>query len=182
MKKYLISFLILFLFFPSVVNAVSLEFDSSNDYTYQTTNNKSINVKEISENVFLNNHYSDKSIKKMVIMKVNDRQRLDTIFDTKLDTNVLWDIADSSILKIENGSIIGLKTGISEVIARNDLNTYYLHVTVINNPETLSTIYITVVVVLVISFITGVLLTIKEYKDSKTKKNVKEEEEEIEIL
>lgn len=127
--------------------------------------------------------YYDNLIKKIATMEVNGEKTLNDIFGIKFDDNTLWDITDNEILKIEDGKIIGLKTGISKIKARNNLDVYDLEVTVINNPKTVSTVYITIVIVLLVSFGTGIILTIKDNKDKNSKEGKKEEEkEEIEIL
>ena len=58
-------------------------------------------------------------------------------------SNVTWTVKDSSIAKIGNGKIIGLKNG-TTVITGVDANgtTYEIEVTVISNPVTNSAVYI----------------------------------------
>ncbi len=65
-------------------------------------------------------------------------------FEEELDlSNVTWTVKDSSIAKIGNGKIIGLKNG-TTVITGVDANgtTYEIEVTVISNPVTNSAVYI----------------------------------------
>ena len=81
-------------------------------------------------------------------------------FEEELDlSNVTWTVKDSSIAKIENGKIIGLKNG-TTVITGVDANgnTYEIEVTVISNPVTNSAIYIGIGIGLILIMSTGLYM------------------------
>ena len=108
------------------------------------------------EEVQPNNSYKGK-----VTIEVGSSVDDITAFEEALDLNgVTWTVNDSSIAKIENGKIIGLKNG-TTVITGVDANgnTYEIEVTVISNPVTNSALYIGIGLILILILGTGVYIT-----------------------
>ena len=84
-------------------------------------------------------------------------------FEENLDlSGVTWTVEDSSIAKIENGKIIGLKNGATTITGvDSNGNTYEIEVTVITNPITNSAVYIGIGIILVLVLGTGIYVTYK---------------------
>ena len=84
-------------------------------------------------------------------------------FEENLDlSGVTWTVEDSSIAKIENGKIIGLKNGTTTITGvGSDGTTYEIEVTVITNPITSSAVYIGIGIILVLVLGTGIYVTYK---------------------
>ena len=82
-------------------------------------------------------------------------------FEDNLDlSGVTWTIKDSSIAKIENGKIIGLKNGTTVITGvGSDGTTYEIEVTVISNPVTNSAVYIGIGLILILILGTSVYVT-----------------------
>ena len=102
------------------------------------------------------NNYSGK-----VIIEVGNNVDYISAFEEELDlSEVTWTIKDSSIAKIENGKIIGLKNGITTITGIDNIgNTYEIEVTVITNPVTNSMIYVGIGIILILILGTGVYIT-----------------------
>ena len=86
-----------------------------------------------------------------------------TAFEEALDlSGVTWTVKDSSIAKIENGKITGLKNGTTTITGvGSDGTTYEIEVTVISNPITSSAVYIVIGLILVLLLGTGIYVTYK---------------------
>ena len=84
-----------------------------------------------------------------------------TAFEEELDlSGVTWTVKDSSIAKIENGKIIGLKNGTTVITGiGSDGTTYEIEVTVISNPTTNSALYIGIGLILILILGTGAYIT-----------------------
>ena len=84
-------------------------------------------------------------------------------FEENLDlSGVTWTVEDSSIAKIENGKIIGLKNGTTVITGvGSDGTSYEIEVTVISNPITSSAVYIVIGLILVLLLGTGIYVTYK---------------------
>ena len=78
-------------------------------------------------------------------------------FEEELDlSGVTWTVKDSSIAKIENGKIIGLKNGTTVITGvGSDGTSYEIEVTVISNPVTSSVLYIGIGLILILVLGTG---------------------------
>ncbi len=81
--------------------------------------------------------------------------------DVPLDKEIIWTSDDETISKIENNKILGLKEGqtIIRGISSDGLSSYEIKVTVLKNPETISTIYIAtgITIILILGTITYVI-------------------------
>ena len=91
-----------------------------------------------------------------------------TAFEEELDlSGVIWTVKDSTIAKIENGKIIGLKNGTTVITGvGSDGTSYEIEVTVISNPVTMSSLYIIIGLILIVILGTfGFLYYKKKYKD-----------------
>ena len=84
-----------------------------------------------------------------------------TAFEEELDlSGVTWTVKDSTIAKIENGKIIGLKNGTTVITGiGSDGTTYEIEVTVISNPTTNSALYIGIGLILILILGTGAYIT-----------------------
>ena len=82
-------------------------------------------------------------------------------FEEELDlSNVTWTVKDSTIAKIENGKIIGLKNGTTVITGvGSDGTTYEIEVNVISNPTTNSVLYIGIGLILILVLGTGAYIT-----------------------
>ena len=75
-------------------------------------------------------------------------------------SGVTWTVRDESIVKIENGKIIGLKNGTTVITGvGSDGTSYEIEVTVISNPVTSSVLYIGIGLVLILILGTGAYIT-----------------------
>jgi surface protein len=90
-------------------------------------------------------------------IRENENTKLSDIFPKLLttDEDIEWTVADSSIVKIENGDIIPLKVGETDVTTQIQSQDFKLHVTVIdvpslwNNPKTGDKFFIILAVILI---------------------------------
>ena len=84
-----------------------------------------------------------------------------TAFEEELDlSGVTWTVKDSTIAKIENGKIIGLKNGTTVITGvGSDGTSYEIEVTVISNPTTNSALYIGIGLILILILGTGAYIT-----------------------
>ena len=82
-------------------------------------------------------------------------------FEEELDlSGVTWTVKDSTIAKIENGKIIGLKSGTTVITGvGSDGTSYEIEVTVISNPVTNSALYIGIGLILILILGTGAYIT-----------------------
>ena len=82
-------------------------------------------------------------------------------FEEELDlSGVTWIVKDSTIAKIENGKIIGLKNGTTVITGvGSDGTTYEIEVNVISNPTTNSALYIGIGLILILILGTGAYIT-----------------------
>ncbi len=82
-------------------------------------------------------------------------------FEDNLDlSGVTWTVKDSSVARIENGKIIGLKNGTTVITGvGSDGTSYEIEVTVISNPVTNSAIYIGICLILILVLGTSVYIT-----------------------
>ena len=82
-------------------------------------------------------------------------------FEEELDlSGVTWTVKDSTIAKIENGKIIGLKNGTTVITGvGSDGTTYEIEVNVISNPTTNSALYIGIGLILILILGTGAYIT-----------------------
>ena len=82
-------------------------------------------------------------------------------FEDNLDlSGVTWTVKDESIVKIENGKIIGLKNGTTVITGvGSDGTSYEIEVTVISNPVTNSAVYIGIGLILILILGTSVYVT-----------------------
>ena len=103
------------------------------------------------------------SYKGKVTIEVGSSVDDNTAFEENLDlSGVTWTVEDSSIAKIENGKIIGLKNGATTITGvDSNGNTYEIEVTVITNPITNSAVYIGIGIILVLVLGTGIYVTYK---------------------
>ena len=81
-------------------------------------------------------------------------------FEEELNlSGVTWTVKDSSVARIENGKIIGLKNGTTVITGvGSDGTTYEIEVTVISNPSTNSVLYIGIGLILILVLGTGVYI------------------------
>ena len=83
--------------------------------------------------------------------------------EIELSNDIIWTSNDSSIAILENGKILGLKEGVTTITGINkDGTTYEIEVTVINNPTTMSSIYITIGILLILMLGTTIYLYYKK--------------------
>ena len=82
-------------------------------------------------------------------------------FEDNLDlSGVTWTVKDESIVKIENGKIIGLKNGTTVITGvGSDGTSYEIEVTVLSNPVTSSVLYIGIGLILILILGTGAYIT-----------------------
>ena len=82
-------------------------------------------------------------------------------FEEELNlSGVTWTVKDSSIARIENGKIIGLKNGTTVITGvGSDGTSYEIEVTVISNPSTNSVLYIGIGLILILILGTGAYIT-----------------------
>lgn len=87
--------------------------------------------------------------------------------EIELSNDIIWTSNDSSIAILENGKILGLKEGVTTITGiSKDGTTYEIEVTVINNPTTMSSIYITIGILLILMLGTTIYLYYKKkFKD-----------------
>ena len=100
------------------------------------------------------------SYKGKVTIEVGTNVEDVTAFEEKVDlSNVSWTVKDESIVKIENGKIVGLKNGTTVITGVDDNgNTYEIEVNVISNPTTNSALYLGIGISLILIISTGLYM------------------------
>ena len=101
------------------------------------------------------------SYKGKVTIEVGSSVDDEKAFEEELDlSGVTWTVKDSTIAKIENGKIIGLKSGTTVITGvGSDGTSYEIEVTVISNPVTNSALYIGIGLILILILGTGAYIT-----------------------